>query len=95
MKAFLLLTICAMPLLVGCGTLTTRALRSEFSDEFPPVYAAVYCDAGLLSAPCRPMDDVGAGKRTAMCVAGLFDLPISLAFDTLLLPYDIYVVSSH
>ena len=90
----LALVVCVIPFLLGCGTLTARAYRSEFSDDFWPVYPATYCDVGLVSAPFRPMEEVSPGRRVGMCVIGIFDLPISLATDTLLLPYDIYVLAS-
>ena len=69
--------------------MTTRTgLRHEFSDPFPPVYAATYVDGGLITAPCRRSFDGSVGKKAGACIVGVIDLPISLAIDTILLPYD-------
>jgi len=79
----------------GCGTAATRTgAKSEFSNKFPPVYPATYVDAGFISAPCRSGFTGSAAKKTGACIMGLIDLPISLATDTLILPYDIYKVIS-
>jgi uncharacterized protein YceK len=73
----------------GCGTIATRtSWRNELSDDFPPVYAATYVDGGLITAPCRSAFEGSAGKKAGVCVVGVIDLPLSLAIDTLLLPYD-------
>ncbi len=86
-----LLLLCEVFLLSGCGTWAARVGRGELTDEFWPVYPATYCDVGFASAPFRPMDEVSNGKRAGMCVIGILDFPISVATDTLLLPYDICV----
>jgi uncharacterized protein YceK len=81
--------------LTACGTVSTRtSLKTELSDDFPPVYPATYVDTGLITAPCRSSFSGSAGKKAGACFCGLLDLPISLATDTLLLPYDLVVSAS-
>lgn len=64
-------------------------MRGEISEHLPPVYAATYLDGVLVSAPFHKQVLPGsAGHSAGMCVLGVVDLPISLAFDTILLPYD-------
>ena len=93
MKTSFLLGACLL-LLTGCGTIATRtSTRNMISDTLPAVYAATSIDAGLISATSRP-EFGSAGKRAAASIAGLIDLPISIATDTLFLPYDLYKSSS-
>ena len=91
---FVLLLMGCVCACTGCGTVATRAMRSEFSDKFPAVYPATYCDVGLISAPCRSSFSGSAGKKAGACIVGIIDLPISVAVDTLLLPYDVITAAA-
>jgi uncharacterized protein YceK len=73
----------------GCATYLTRISAGERAKEVPPVYPATYLDGTLMSAPFQKKVLGGSAVRSAgICVLGVVDLPVSLAFDTLLLPYD-------
>ncbi len=80
---------------VGCGTLVTRtAARSIGSwdnpNAFAPVYPATCVDAGAVFGSSSS-DSAQIGRR----IGFFLDFPFSVTFDTLLLPYDIYVASSN
>lgn len=78
--------------LSGCGSVSTvfqhdadvaRNLRKQktYCQSIPRIYSGLAFDFCMLNAPPNP-----AGAVSFV----LFDLPLSAAFDTVLLPYTIY-----
>jgi len=78
-------------LCVGCGTVLTRTpargLASWNGDPFPRFYPATCVDGGMIYDPGMEGHD-STGQRTARRIGYFCDLPISLATDTLFLPFD-------
>lgn len=91
MKSFRLLKItfplALMVLVAGCGTVIGRTGIGDmaYGEKIPRYYPATYVDGCLISESSPNASD---GARAFWCVGGIIDMPISLAFDTLLLPYD-------
>jgi uncharacterized protein YceK len=86
---------------VGCASI---GVRTGAYSKRAPVYPAISADAGLISyAVSRPflpmMDptfapDAQEGLVYLFLPVALIDLPIALTLDTLLLPLDVYKLSS-
>jgi len=78
MNRFILILVVSM-LAAGCGTLITRSglSRLDNPEQTPRYYPATCLDGNAI------------GSR--YFVLGLLDLPFSLVFDTLFLPYDLIV----
>ena len=70
----------------GCGTIISRSGFADMGyDHVPRYYSATFVDSRLIS---DSSPSTSSGARASWCVIGVIDVPISLATDTLLLPYD-------
>jgi len=90
MKRILLIIIVA-PLFSGCMSAMSRAYRDD-DKSIPRFYPGVCTDGYLVTLPFRHRDNEShsfAGRLGFAC-AGLVDLPLSIFFDTALLPIDIW-----
>ena len=56
---------------------------------FHPYMPLPDVDGSLMTAPFRSSFEGSAGKKAGACLVGIIDFPISIAIDTLLLPYDV------
>jgi uncharacterized protein YceK len=79
----------------GCGTIVTRTsagniARWDHSKQFATVYPATCVDGFAVFGASSD----GATKQVGQRIGFFFDLPFSLAIDTVLLPYDIYKACS-
>lgn len=92
----------ALVALAACtNSCATALVRSN--DSPPSIYPATQLDAeaiwesGVLGGPIFPMPHGERNNipgRIMITLGGLIDLPISLAIDTVLLPFDLYHVAS-
>ena len=76
----------------GCGTFVERFPLD--SHPKPPIcYPATCFDGQLIAGPFIPdnYETSGFPKLAGCMLIGIVDLPISLAIDTVCIPYDIYV----
>ena len=73
----------------GCGTIITRSgalgVGSWDSGSLPPVYQATILDTMIAFGPSSEP----VGQQAAQRLVFFIDLPISIAADTLLLPFDL------
>ena len=85
----LLVTVLAGSL-SGCATVITRAYMSDGYASPGCVYPATRMDICVLTAVPRAWRDSSVLEVITAVPCVLLDLPLSLTFDTLLLPYDIW-----
>jgi uncharacterized protein YceK len=72
----------------GCGTIITRSGAlglGSWDSGLPPVYQATVLDTKIAFGPSSEP----VGQQAAQRLAFFIDLPISIAADTLLLPFDL------
>jgi uncharacterized protein YceK len=75
--------------LTGCGTLTRVLKPAKKKEEM--LYPATHATGSLLAACFTPRysDNYTAGILTPFAIAYLLtDMPVSIAVDTVLFPYD-------
>ena len=88
-------------LMTGCATAFVRSSATSFTE---PVYPATVFDARILwecgvqgkppLAPADPKQKNPPAARAAFILGSVIDFPLSIAFDTLLLPVDLVRASS-
>jgi len=91
--AFIILTTL---LLNGCGTFFARSDWRDEGDGITKFYPATCIDGVLIASPFMPSmyERKPAYVPPLLGIAGLVDLPISLATDTILIPYDAWIYES-
>jgi uncharacterized protein YceK len=91
MKLSLVLSFCSCAILAtGCGSLLGRIDEPMGSRSTPAFFPGAYLDAQFISSPFRKDKDWSAAKKAGLCTIGLIDMPLSVATDTVLLPFDAF-----
>ena len=87
-----LLIVLTMLGLSGCGTVATNGLYvlhpSCDKNAFSLIYSGTKLDAHLIGQSFK-RDTTHRRTKAGYSIAGAVDLPFSLAFDTILLPYTV------
>jgi uncharacterized protein YceK len=68
----------------GCSTIQQHMDPAIGTPQF--IYAGTQADIGMISGDMWEAPEVGI-------VMGLFDLPFSIAYDTVVLPFDLWMVT--
>lgn len=87
-----ILAVIIAALCSGCGTIIGRSgVRNVvYQEKIPDCYPATYCDGVLIgqSFTTNKNPNASVGMRCIVCVGSVVDLPVSIVFDTILLPFD-------
>ena len=89
-KLFATLSLLAL-LCSGCGTVITHTgSGSDMGYHRDGVYRGTVADCGAILAPF-----MGEARLWFLLPLGLVDLPLSMAADTLILPFDVLEMTAH
>lgn len=86
-QLFLSLVLSFILILQGCATAVSLKPRLNGADY--PLYPATVIDAGFMIESAKGNSKIFPKPNYLVTVAACIDLPFSLIFDTVFLPYDL------
>jgi uncharacterized protein YceK len=80
----------------GCGSINTRTSGDDWLCSKRYVYPGLEADAKMMVAPWseETKDSSTHAASYVYIPVGLFDAPFSMAVDTVILPYDVWMVTA-
>jgi uncharacterized protein YceK len=81
----------------GCASIAARCTTDPHRPHPKFVYGGTQIDVQWVAAPFNEKAETSgiyAGFAWPLSVAGIVDFPLSLVFDTLCLPYDLWAVTA-